>query len=65
VRDFIPNKVILLHSIREAPTIIRLAELTNYHSILNVRATASAFLNHYCELPVNDVDTMLEQSGKR
>jgi len=63
--EFIPNKVVLLRPPGEAPDIIRLAEFTKYHSLLNDQATAYVCLNHYCELPTNDVDTMLELLGRR
>jgi uncharacterized protein YyaL (SSP411 family) len=63
--EFIPNKVVLLRPPGEAPDIIRLAEFTKYHSLLNDKATAYVCLNHYCELPTNDVDTMLELLGRR
>jgi uncharacterized protein YyaL (SSP411 family) len=45
------------------PEITRLAEFTEYHYPLNGQATAYVCQNYYCDLPANDVDTMLELMG--
>ncbi len=56
---FVPNKVVLLRPPENPAQITRLAEYTKYHSSLNGRATAYVCLNYYCQLPTNDVETML------
>ena len=47
----------------ETPEITRLAEFTEYHYPLNGQVTAYVCQDYYCDLPANDMDTMLELMG--
>jgi uncharacterized protein YyaL (SSP411 family) len=59
--NFLPSKVVLLHSGQEeSPEIAQLAEFTKEQSSIGGRATAYVCMNHNCQLPTTDINRMLE-----
>jgi len=63
-RRFVPNKVLLLRpSTSSNPDIVRIAPFTSPQLPVNGRATAYVCRNFACELPTNDIATMLSQLG--
>ena len=62
--QFVPNKVVLLRPDGEEATgITTLAEFTGYQKSIGGRATAYVCLDHDCQLPTTEIDTMLELLG--
>jgi len=62
--QFVPNKVVLFRPDgREATGITALAEFTRYQKSIGGRATAYVCLDHNCQLPTTEIDTMLELLG--
>jgi uncharacterized protein YyaL (SSP411 family) len=60
-RRFLPNKVVLLnHSDRDVPEIVKLAEFTKNQSSIGGKATAYVCVNHSCKSPTTDVNKMFE-----
>ena len=62
--QFVPNKVVLFRPDGEEATgITALAEFTRYQKSVDGRATAYVCLDHNCQLPTTEIDTMLELLG--
>lgn len=65
-RVFVPNKVVLLRPTElESPEIVQLAEFTTYHLAVAGKATAYACRNYQCNMPINELEKMLELLKKR
>ncbi len=63
-RRFIPNKVVLfLPTERRSQEVKRIAPFTSEQSSIDGKATAYVCVNHHCELPTTDIDTMLSLLG--
>ena len=63
-RRFVPNKVLLFRpSTASNPDIVRIAPFTSPQLPVNGKVTAYACRNFACELPTNDIATMLAQLG--
>jgi hypothetical protein len=63
-RRFVPNKVLLLRPRTSSnPEIVRVAPFTSPQLPINGKATAYVCRNFACELPTNDIPTMLAQLG--
>lgn len=61
MRQFLPNKVVLLNpSEQESPEIGQFAEFARYQSSIGNKATAYVCLNYNCRLPTTDINKMLE-----
>jgi len=57
---YIPNKVLILRPVdQESPKINHIAPFTKDLVSINGKATAYVCLNHSCQLPTTDVNTML------
>ena len=62
--QFVPNKVVLFRPDGEEATgITALAEFTQHQKSVDGRATAYVCLDHNCQLPTTEIDTMLELLG--
>ena len=58
-REFIPGKVVILRH-NEEPEIIGLAEYTRNFTSIDGKATAYVCRNYSCNLPVTDIEDMLD-----
>jgi uncharacterized protein YyaL (SSP411 family) len=59
--QFVPRKVVLFKpGDEEAPDIVRMAEFTEYHVMIDGKATAYVCRNYACETPTTDISRMLE-----
>jgi len=60
MRQFLPNKVVLLNpNEQESPQIGQFAEFTRYQTSIGNKATAYVCLNYNCKLPTTDINRML------
>ncbi|MFC2056819.1 thioredoxin domain-containing protein [Chloroflexota bacterium] len=61
---FIPNKIVILHPTnQQPPSIDDIVPFIKDHSSIDGKATAYVCLNYTCQLPANDVGSMLELLG--
>jgi uncharacterized protein YyaL (SSP411 family) len=60
-KEFVPNKIVILKPVEiENPKIVNIAGFTKEQTSINNKATAYVCRNYTCNLPVNDVEVMLE-----
>jgi len=63
-RRFIPNKVVVfLPTESGSQEVKRIAPFTSEQSSIDGKATAYVCVNHHCQLPTTDIDTMLSLLG--
>ena len=63
-RLFLPNKVVILHPTdRKPPSIEDIAPFIKDHSSINGKATAYVCSDYNCQLPTNEINTMLKLLG--
>jgi len=61
---FVPNKVVILHPTDQKPPLIDgIVPFIKDHSSIDSKATAYVCLNYNCQLPTNDIGSMLELLG--
>jgi uncharacterized protein YyaL (SSP411 family) len=56
---YLPNKVVVVRPPGDDAAIIKFAEYTRHHHIIEGKATAYVCMNYFCQQPTTDINTML------